>query len=38
MNKKRIAALLIICAISPANAATAFLKGEKTSGFNKIPD
>jgi hypothetical protein len=36
MNKKRIAALLIICAISPANAATAFLKGEKTSGFNKI--
>ena len=36
MNTKRIAALILICAISPANAAMAFLKGEKTSGLNKI--
>ena len=36
MNTKSIAIILLTLSISPVNAATAFLKGERTSGFNKI--
>ena len=36
MNTKTIAIMLLTLACLPVSAATAFLTGEKTSGFNKI--